>query len=81
MIYVVSGNYNQARDWMRSHDLQERVEANYVRGREVLYGIERGLKFVRVGTWYDRQDITGINRQLIEREAVELSPHNFRSAL
>jgi hypothetical protein len=71
MIYVFAGTAHQAHQWMRDNNRSPK-DARYIDRTDRLRGIERGLEFVRVGTWYDRKDGREIEHALAARDAVEL---------
>lgn len=70
MLFIVAGTAEQAYRYAMSINLQ-RNEYRYVWSPNVLRGMSRGLKFVRVGTWSDRKDLRRIFNILKGREAVE----------
>lgn len=72
MIYIVAGTAEQANRWIRSNGMTP-AYTRYVHSPRVLRGIERGSKYIRVGTWYEHRDIPEIDEMLTNLQAVELS--------
>lgn len=71
-LYVLAGNYHQFADWcarqgISRHDRRVR----YIGSPVDLWGSPRGLRYVKVGTWEDRRDLSEITELLHTRDAVK----------
>jgi hypothetical protein len=69
MIYVLAGNHNQFKEYVREQSKDPRGY-KYIGRREALYGV-RNVEVVKVGTWNRRDDIAEILADIKQRN-VEL---------
>lgn len=79
LVFVVAGNYAQAKHWMHSQGLKDREQARYVESEQDLRGV-RDVGFVRVGTWYEHHNIRAIDAELARAGLQELGTVNFWQA-
>ena len=61
MLYIIAGNAEQARLFARKNEI---VEYTYIANAESVVGkcIEN---YIKIGTWYERQDIDEIEKALL----------------
>jgi len=55
MIYVLAGNHIQAQQWARNENLKH-DEWMYINGVRVLEGVRTEAHFIKIGTWYMRDN-------------------------
>jgi hypothetical protein len=76
MLYIVAKSANQANDYTYSRGLSV-LEARPVRSVNSLYGIDRGMKVVCIGNYYERKDWPDLQTMLRAREAVVTVEHDW----
>jgi hypothetical protein len=75
MLYIIAKSEHQANEYAYSKGLSV-LEARPVRSVNSLHGIDRGMKVVCVGNYYERKDWPDLQTMLREREAVVTVDHD-----
>lgn len=71
-LFVVAGTWDEFNHWCRERNISPRDRSvAYVRDWTVLQGQPRGMRYVVVGTGWDRRDRSMVFGALMGREAVE----------
>jgi hypothetical protein len=55
MLYVLAGNYREHSNFIRNHNLRNGHDARYIHDERTYMG-HRGGKFIRIGTYWDREE-------------------------
>ena len=78
MIYIIAKTYNEATQFMSMIHLKEKRDALYISDERQLKGSERGMPYIRLGTYHLREDIQAIRRNVNEREWIDVTPWEQR---
>lgn len=73
MLYILAGNYPEAKYWAISKKLSLGQDAKYVSSSRVLRGSKRYFRYVQVGMWKDHACFYSIQRMIMLRNGIRIN--------
>ena len=79
MFYIIAGNHAQALDFIKQSNLPV-CKVKILSDVWSLSGIEKGFKYIKVGTFGERNDWPAIYATILNRQGVDVT-HQFKNDL